>query len=579
MGTVHGLLTLVLSAQLSAALPPDSVESLRNRARRAEARFERLARQLAPVSWNWSGGSDCDEIVGRFCLRFDSTSTPPAAEEAARVVDARREAVEAARRYFGAAAGDRRAAGPLVRLLIADGRATEAVSGAGAFAALSVDTLWSHMLLGLALHAAGEDSIAERHFITALGAMTDEERRKWLDPRWLLHPDEHRRVRRLHAPERAEYERVFWLLSDPLWFTSANERWNEHIARHVQARLLDEVPVVSGMMSWGSDLDELTIRYGTPTARARPGGAAPRSGMVEYWDSAQRAFDPERLSDGIPATPDPGMRPVLYSARTRSGYALLSVERVIEVSHQVTRFTRGDSVFLRVDAIMPVESTSSSMRAALFAYDSAFTRRARVAGSVSMDGDSARTSLIVSAPAGRVIYSIEMVGDSGAVSGRARYAVEAYLPQSGPVISDLLIARAFDVNDMPESFGDPRLRAIETLRVHAGDTIGIYAEVGRLRSGAAVSVDVLLRPADGPSLLGRFARWIGRSIGVIGPAASEPRIGWQAQSHEGRAVIALNLPLDGERQGLQELVVRVTESGSGVHTETLRRILVIEAEE
>src|SRR5690606_28225188 len=104
-------------------------------------------------------------------------------------------------------------------------------------------------LLGLAHHAAGDDSIAEGHFIAALGTMSPKDRRAWLDPRWLLHPDERRRVGRLDGRARAEYERVFWLLSDPFWATSANERWNEHIARHVQARLLDEVPIVGGMVS------------------------------------------------------------------------------------------------------------------------------------------------------------------------------------------------------------------------------------------------------------------------------------------------------------------------------------------
>src|SRR5690606_27525273 len=140
------------------------------------------------------------------------------------------------------------------------------------------------------------------------------------------------------------------------------------------------------------------IRYGTPTTRARQGGIAQpamgaRPGMVEYWDSAQRAFDYERLSEGVPLTPDPGVRPVLYSARTRSGYALLAADRVLEVTHQITRFVRGDSVFLRVDAALPVDSGRAPLHAALFAYDSAFTRRTRVTDSARVQHDTVRTTL------------------------------------------------------------------------------------------------------------------------------------------------------------------------------------------
>ncbi|MGH7448571.1 MAG: hypothetical protein ACRELT_13465, partial [Longimicrobiales bacterium] len=179
------LLSLGLIAQLGSALPPDSIETLRDRARSAESRFERLARQLAPVSWGGSRSySECDEIVGRFCVWFDSTSVRPPSlgTEAGRIVDARREAVEALRRYFSAAPSERAAAGPLVRLLIRDGRAREAASAAGAYTALSGDTLWGELLQGLAHHRAGSGVRAERHFVAAVAALSVEERRRWLDP-------------------------------------------------------------------------------------------------------------------------------------------------------------------------------------------------------------------------------------------------------------------------------------------------------------------------------------------------------------------------------------------------------------
>src|SRR5690606_10593827 len=116
------------------------------------------------------------------------------------------EAVEAVRRYFSAAPSERSAAGPLVRLLIRDGRAREAASAAGAFAALSGDSIWGELLQGLARHWAGAGREAERHFIAALSRMDADEQRSWTDPQWLLDPAERRRVRRLSPHKRSEYE-------------------------------------------------------------------------------------------------------------------------------------------------------------------------------------------------------------------------------------------------------------------------------------------------------------------------------------------------------------------------------------
>ena len=65
-------------------------------ARRAEARYESLVRRLAPLRLG-GFGSGCDEIVGRYCIRYDSPADElPASEpEPAELTDARRDAIEA----------------------------------------------------------------------------------------------------------------------------------------------------------------------------------------------------------------------------------------------------------------------------------------------------------------------------------------------------------------------------------------------------------------------------------------------------------------------------------------------------
>jgi hypothetical protein len=603
---VYALLSLGLAAQLAVTLPADSIDTLRDRARDAEARFERLSRRLAPLSWNSSFGTECDEIVGRFCLRFDSTSVRPSTidTEAARVVDARREAVEAIRRYFSAAPTDRRAAGPLVRLLIRDGRAREAASGAGAFAALSPDTLWGELLQGVAHHWAGSGLRAERHFIAALGRMNETERRRWTDLEWLLDPAERRAVRRLDDHARIDYERRFWLLMDPLWLTPENERWNEHISRRAETRLLADVPIVAGMESWGADLEQLTVRYGTPTTRSRLNSPTLESaGMVEYWDTAQRAYAPARLSNGVAGQPAPGERPMLYAASARSGYALRTVQRMVELDHQATRFMRGDSLLLRVDAAMVMglpEGVADDLagsdslavatrpragqgpgavpggaavpaRAGLFVYDTAFTRRSSATASVTRTGDSASVALFAAAPAWALIYSAEILGDSLSPASRARYAIEAPVAAAGPMMSDLLITHPFPLGVSADSMNDPRLRPYTSLIFERGDTVGVYAEVYRLGGAASVDIQVSLESAGQPSLPGRLARWIGRSLGLIEPA-EDPRVGWRGEATGARYVIALNVPLLERGDGLYDLVVRVADPGTGEVREVRRRI-------
>ena len=518
----------------------------------------------------FGSGSDCDEIVGRFCLRFDSVSSAPEHEEHGRVVDARREAVEAVRRYFSAAPGDLVAAGPLVRLLVRDGRAREAVSGAGAFAALSADTLWGHLLLGYAHHWLGADTAAERHFIAALDRMQPEERREWLDLEWLLDYAEYRRVRRLPAAARTDYERRFWLLADPFWITDANERWTEHIARHVETKLLAEVPLVAGMVHWGSDLDELTIRYGTPTSRARARGsghpAQAETSMVEYWDSAQRAFDPtELLRSGVPPPARPGERPALYAARARSTYAPRTVARVLELTHQVTRFLRRGAPALRIDAAVPVDSTVRAADVGLFSFDSAFTRRRAARGRARIERDSARFSLIVDAADGMTIYSAELIADT-LLAARARYAVDTAVP-AGPVLSDLLITRPLPASVRPGRIADPGVEVVASLVFAPGDTLGVTAELYRVAEDTPLHIEVALERTDA-SLLRRLGQWLGLVDG--GQAA---RVAWSENADGGAHVIALNLPLDPERTGMHELVLRVMDAAGG-RTESRRTILI-----
>jgi hypothetical protein len=595
------LVALALPAQIGAAqpaMPEDSVARLRSRARTAEAGFERLSRNLAPYTWGGFDARYCDEIVGRFCLRFDENgSSRPEPGEAGRVVDERRGAVETLRHFFSAAPHERAAAGPLARLLVLDDRASEAVSAARAFAALSPDTLWGQLLLGFAHNAAGEVADAERAFVHAFARMDDRMRRAWTDPDWLLDAGEARRVRGLSPNVRAEYERRFWILSDPLWLTDANERWIEHMSRHVQASLMAEVPVVGGMLRWGRDLDQLTVRYGTPSARAQVRGNQPwdPSSFIEYFDTAQRAYTPERLlTAGLPEQPLPGDPPVLYSARARSGYALRTVDRLVDLPHQATRFLGGDGdIVLRVDAALPrpppdtvadgPDSASGGpdaraggrARIGLFVYDSAFTRRVQTVRQADpWPEDTLKFALLSRVRPDRLVYSVELLDTVSRIAARSRYALDALVPGDGPLLSDLLVTEAFGPV-LPRRRDDPLLRPLHSLEVHAGAMLGVYAEVYRLSAARPESlrVEFGLESADGPGLLTQFARWLGRRAGLLRPE-EDPRVAWHEDAGAGVHVIAVNLPVEARRAGRYLLLLRVTDLATGLVAETSRPIMI-----
>jgi hypothetical protein len=493
--------------------------------------------------------------------------------EKAATIDARRDAVEALRRYFAVAPGELSAAGPLVRLLVHDGRAREAVSAARTFAALTSDSVWANLLLGLAFHAAREDADAQHHFAVALQRMDEKQRRAWADPRWLLDPGERSKVRRLPPAAREAYERKFWIASDPFWLTAANEVWNEHMARHAEARLLEDVPVVGGMVSWGADLHELTVRFGTATGRSWDDpGFGRQASMVEYFDSTSRNYVPDRwLNAGFPEPPLPGTKPLLYAAKARSSFGFRAVDRVLELTHQLTRFADGDAVVLRADAVVasvPDTVPKGTIEAGLLVYDSAFTQRREGRQPFQWAADSTRLTVTVRTAPGRLLYSFEALDTVARFGARARYALDAPIPSDRPFLSDILICEPFPAGRLPTQRDDDVLRALGSLVIAPGATVGIFAEVYRLTSRRA-RIELEVRPASGPGAIAR----LGRFVGVVRPSAVS-RVAWTAEGPDVLRALAVNLPLDARRRGRFVLVLRVTDLETGRTAESRRPLLI-----
>lgn len=579
------VLFALFQAVLPNPIPEDSADALRRAARSAERQYESIIRRLAPVRHGGGGGDRCDEIVGRFCLIYDGGTPPPAAPPPPRVVRARQNVVEALRRAFAARPGELETAGPLLRYLIEDERAEEALSAARTFAWATGDTIWGLLLLGYAHHAAGEDSLAELRFDEALARMSAEERRGFEDIEVFLSGDERGVYRDLEPEPRTAYEAQFWILADPLYLLAGNERRAEHFARHVWSRLLSETPRVRGMHRWGRDLEELTLRYGVPTSRERilSWSLLAEESFVEHYHPEQLAYLPEALrTRGLPPTPPPGEESPLERERSRSGYAPRVIRRMIPLAHQLTRFPAGDSVALYIHGHLPLDSLAtghSTVDAALFLLDSRYARFREARTTARVERDTAGASFALRLPPGAYVYSLELFEPETRLAGRSRYALDVPgYPTDGVALSDPLFAAPYGRGSLPVGRDDPGLRPLAELTLGADDTVGLYAEAHGLEAGpdasTRYSVRLVLQRVDQPVLVVRALRWLGRQIGLSSESAA-PELSWEGQGRADHpAILAVDVPLAELDPGLYELVLTVADQVGGSEY-TSRRVFRI----
>lgn len=576
--------------------PQDSVAELVKAAKRAQAEYEFLARSRAPIRMAPGGRQQCDEVVGRFCLFFDpserDTPLPPEPVQARR---ARKEAIGALARAAERAPTEARVARSLVRDLVEDGRPAEALAAARRFAWATTDTLWRALLLGFALHAVEEDTAAEREFATAWARLGERERRRVrIDE--LLAPDEAARVRRLEPGERAAYEAALWRLADPLYLTPGNERWVEHLARYVWSRMLEEAPVVTGMLRWGSDLEELTLRYGVPRGRER----TPNFGMgfepdrlVERYDPASLAFLPESLLlAGVRGPPDPGAPWEPEALRARSGYAPSAARKVVHLAHQVSRLPAGDSVVLRIDASLPLDSLAAGAAtapaglfvlpgpAALLRGDTALVTEVRATASAADSGHALAVTMQATLPPGSYVYSAEALEGRSRLAGVARHSVVLLSPAGRLALSDILVAYPFPRGAAPTGRDDATLRGRGDLTLAAGETVGLYAEVTGLAVGPGdvrrYRVELEVVPLEGPPAPARAVSWLARKLGLAKGGTRQVRLSWSGEA-AGRlqpAVLTTNLEVPRLSPGLYALTITVTDAVGGASARAERRIRI-----
>ncbi len=238
-------------------------------AREAQARFERRRVGHLPVSIGSSPGA-CDEHVGRFCTRYSEGEWYPKPEateivemraallttlDSLQALDPSSDWIFGQRVWYRAEAGDWNGA-------------LDAAEACG-----PVEPWWCSALRGFAHHGSGRYPEAEAAFDEMLSRMEPERAERWSTPRWPLDGEARELLEdeaRSAGASRPLLARL-WALADPLWLVPGNDRRSEHFARWTVTELRDRARNPF-LISWGSDLSQLTVRHGWEIGWERSAG-------------------------------------------------------------------------------------------------------------------------------------------------------------------------------------------------------------------------------------------------------------------------------------------------------------------
>lgn len=533
---------------------PDSSD-LRKEARDAQNRFERRRSRLAHQTWGGSWG-DCDEQVGRFCMRFTEGSWEPK-PEVPEVVEERDRLIDTLVRVSTAIPGDPWVRGQLIWYLAESERPEEA-----SLVAAACPThlgWWCHAFKGFASHVEADYPTSERHFETAIAMADEEDRQEWTSVRDLLDRDGRKWLERqeeegLDGPDALER---FWLLSDPFYMVPGNERRTEHYARWLVARLREKARNAYGV-SWGDDLRELLVRYGWEVGWER---VRPRVGLLEsvsmighqHPEAVQFVPDGEMLSS--PESVAPGDW-ALESKRPQSTYAPAFALGVDTLPALYARFPRGDSTLLVVAYDRSWGDTLDGAREeGVFAarLDSEQDLGAFPSG---REGGSPGT-WIVSLPDGIWAVSAETLIREADRGARARFGVEITGGLPGvPTISDLLL---FDLaGAIPNSLDEALATSQPLVHVVSESRIRAVWEVSGLGNKAtALSYALEMERLDS----GFFTR-AARALRIVGEEEGE-LLTWTeaAGPDEDRVFRSIDLDLPPLDPGDYRLVLRLQLPG------------------
>lgn len=500
----------------------DSVD-LHERARRSQADFERRRRRALPRTGGSGTFSSCDEVVGRFCLRFQEGGDWEPDLDSPEILQARDDLLDVLAEVGREIPGDRWVRGQRIHYLGEEGRWGEALDLVEDCAS-PAEGWWCHALQGYVLHRSDRYGEALEAFLRALGQMDGEMRSEWEDPEPLLDRSG-RGVWGDAGPEDRDglWQRL-WALADPLYLVPGNDRLTEHYARRTASWIRDDARNPYGIR-WGWDLTRLLVRYGSELGweRERPAATSLRSASVigHHHPESRRYVPPgDVLADPF------GFDPEVWDPEADdplSSYAPPYAPELRSERFQVARFRRGHEMVVLAGYRLPSdeedaddpqrgESTpatsgapSGPVQAGLFLLhpDSGEVRRVRRTG---VD----RGGLTLRVPMSGYLASVEVWSPRRSLAGRVRVGVEMVeLPPDVAAISDLLV---LDPGEVPAAdLEEAASRIRPHLRVCPGETVGVGWELYGLGLQRE-SVDFRLRvEATDRGFFQRAGEWLGLS--------------------------------------------------------------------
>ena len=574
------LSALTLAFGLNAGQPDAAVgqradtAALLRAAHRAETEYESGVRRFAPVSFSSPRSGSCDEIVGRFCVYYESggDTLPP---EPAAVTTARVKAIEALQKAHVAMPAAPSIAFPLIRFLVKANRGAEAVTAARRFAEAGKDSASAHMLRGFALHGAGEPSAATDEFALWLQTLPTRRRERITDIGWLLDRQERARYERLSAEARGNYEQRVWRLADPLYLAPGNEAWADHLARYALAHMLEKRRSMPNVESWGEDVEQLTVRFGPAalTTRSwRGGGIGSQEQYSEHWDPSLRTYVAPDLAKALETEAPLDTIWPLDSLTARSGHAPPTIRTMHVLEHQASVFGNLFTVFgvARGDSLRP-----AALRGAVFLLDSAFNVVAQTEAVPILHGDSVVLGANVQLTSSAAFYSAEIYEPERRFGARARFRIVRPTAASELAVSSIMLAQPFAAGELPADRASSLLKPLFRPAITSGSRLGLYAEVSGAGARRLIEVQLETSRVDRPGVIGRAVGWIGAKVGLSTPRAPM-RLGWSVElDPEKTNAIPVTLDLGTAEAGRYRLTLTLRDPATGGAAVATRDLLIV----
>ena len=542
------LIALIAAAATSdAALAQAPDTTLFAAARKAELEAEEAIRKFAEFKpgppYN---GQECDEHIGRWCIYYEPAGQQPP-KEPSKVVKARGEAIVALRAAFDADHARSATVFPLVRLLVKNDRAGDAVDVARAFLA-AYDSADAHMALGYALHHARQTEAALAEFDKWLNSISADTRDKVEDVNWLL-PQ-----RGLNVSARNN-SALLWRYADALYMTPGNETLADHFARHAYAHMMSVRPIPSDAEPWSTFEEQMIIRFGPDIVTTRSfvnRQMSVQQTFLGHWDNTAHTYFPPDFERVV------RMRaPVdtLWPTDTlvgRSGHAPPTIRFMRSLQHQAAVFPGVNRLIVAGGTKTDKLSAGKPMTGALFLLDGNLKVLARSDAVVKNFGDSLVFVGQMPVTSDAKFFSAEVYDPETRFAARARYRLEPPAAVGNLALSGILMTSPFASGQLPTNRSDASAAPLARPVVAPKQTLGVYSEL-TIKGDAPTSVNLELdiRSLDRPSTVTRLAGWVGSRLGFAGTASTPGKLGWtlEVQPQQNNAIALTIDPgkLDGGR--------------------------------